>query len=206
MTSSGNMPLTFGAIVAGAIVIEYGIKNIRTSFTPGAVAASTSGGSNILTTPPRSITGWPASVNPLPGATASRLDQGIDATGKDFVSPWHGVVDYASAHNKGWRGGGYIAIRSSDNPQRVYYLAEGISPIVKQGQTVSAGQRIAYPVTNPYNQIIGNVEAGLANPSNVLQPLAQVVSDAHTIVDEFYAWLQTIGGPTASSTAHAGLP
>ncbi len=191
-----SMPLAFGALVAGAIVIDYGVKSIRPAF------AGTTGNSG----PPmgKSVGGFPVSVNPLPGATGSRLDQGIDATGHDFPSPWHGIVEYATAHDPGWAGGGYVAVRSSENPDKVYYLAEGVIPIVKKGDTVNAGQKLAYPVANPYNGIIGNVEAGLANPHNVRQPLAQVVSDAKGMVEGFYGWLEALGGPKATSTAMAG--
>jgi hypothetical protein len=206
--AGSSLPLAFGALLAGAIVIEYGVKNVRGTFsgttdaqasTPGTPGAHKSG-------KPRSVHGFPASVNPLPGATISRLDQGIDGTGTTFLSPWAGKVEYATAHDSGWDGGGYIAIRSSEDPHKVFYLAEGITPVVHRGDNVDAGQNIAMPVSNPYNGIVGNIEAGLANPHNVRQPLAKVVQDAAGMVHEFAAWLHGLGVPKPTSTAMAGKP
>ena len=198
--AGASLPLAFGALVAGAIVIDYGVKAIRPAFANSGSSASDS----VLSGAAKAVAGFPASVNPLPGATGSRLDQGIDATGKKFLSPWTGTVEVSNARDSGWRGGGYVAVRSSDDPSQVYYLAEGITPIVRVGQRVTAGQSIALPVANPYNGIIGNIEAGLANPHNPRQPLAQVVKDSAGMVQTFYAWLEGLGGPKATSTAMAG--
>lgn len=200
--AAGGLAIPFGALIAGAIILDYGVKNVRaassggtTSATPGA--AATFGA-------PVTKAGFPASVDPLPDTVGSRLDQGIDGTGKTFLSPWAGKVVYSKAHDSGWAGGGYVAIQSATDPSRVFYLAEGITPIVSVGSIVSAGQRIAYPVANPYNNIVGNIEAGLANPAAPGQPLAQVVSDSAGMVDQFYNWLRSLGGPTATSTSSAG--
>jgi biotin carboxyl carrier protein len=140
----------------------------------------------------------------LPDSVGSRLDQGIDATGKTFLSPWAGTVVRANAKDSGWRGGGYIAVQSTDDPSKVAYFAEGITPIVKLGQIVTAGQRIGLPVSNPYNGIVGNIEFGPANPSSPGQPLAQVSNNARQMVLDFYGWLESVGGPKATSTSNAG--
>lgn len=188
-----NAAIAFGALVAGLITLEYGVKSARSAF---AGNSTVTGGTT--------VTGWPTSVNPLPGATASRLDQGIDATGRTFLAPWAGHVVAANAHSSGWKGGGYIAIQSNSHPDKVFYLAEGIAPIVGIGEKVTAGQRIAYPVANPYNGVIGNVEAGLADPQFPTRPLAQAVSSPENEVLNFYDWLLHIGGPKAISTSGAG--
>lgn len=196
------MALAFGALVAGAVVLDYGVKSAKGAFssnTGGGGLAGSPGGGKV-----KNVKGFPAAVDPLPGAIGSRLDQGIDATGKRFLAPWSGKVVYSSQFDTGWAGGGYVAIQSDSDPSKVYYLAEGIAPIVHVGQHVTAGQDIARPAVNPYNGIIGNIEAGLANPSNPGQPLAQVIGNARQMVDNFYNFLRSLGGPVATSTGGAG--
>jgi murein DD-endopeptidase MepM/ murein hydrolase activator NlpD len=143
-------------------------------------------------------------TNPIPGATGGRLDQGMDGTSKTFVSPFNGKVVYSQASDPGWQGGGYVAIQSAQDPNTVFYAAEGLTPTVQVGQTVTAGQQIATPRANPYNGIVGNFEIGRANPASPGQPLAQVVSNSAQMVQEFYSWLQGLGAPAATSTSNAG--
>lgn len=145
-------------------------------------------------------------VNPIPGATGSRLDQGFDVTGKQFLSPYAGTVVASQMSDSGWAGGGYVAVANAANPSQVEYFAEGLSPLVSQGQRVTAGEAIARPSINPYNGIIGNIETGPANPANPLQPLAQVASNPAGVVTQFYDWLRGLGAPAASSTSLAGHP
>lgn len=212
LMSEGNLTLLFGAGLAGAILLKYGLADVSSAFAGSSTPASAGGsattgvqtGSGSNSTPVASH-GFPASVNPLPGAQGGRLDQGIDGTGSKFLTPWTGTVVYSNAHDSGWAGGGYVAVQSADDPSLVWYIAEGIAPLVKQGQHVVAGQNIATPIASPYNGIVGNFEGGLANPNNPRQPLAQVTQDASAMVNRMYQWLQSLGGPTASSTAHAGL-
>jgi len=141
-------------------------------------------------------------VNPVPGATGSRLDAGFDVTSKTFVAPYSGTVVTATASDPGWKGGGYVAIVSADL-KRVTYFAEGLLPIVGAGQKVAAGEVIATPVANPYNGIVGNIELGPASPNG--QPLAHTVSNPAAVVTEFYNWLRSLGGPAATSTSSAGF-
>lgn len=193
------MALAFGALVAGAVVIDYGVKAAK-----GGIGNTGSTSSPGTTGKGKSTGGFPSAVDPLPGAVGSRLDQGLDATGHTFLSPWTGTVVYSQQVDNGWGGGGYVAIKSAADPSKVYYVAEGIAPIVRVGEKVTAGQRIAIPTLSPYNGILGNVEAGLANPASPGQPLAQVVGNAKQMVDEFYKWMLSLGGPHATSTASAG--
>lgn len=146
--------------------------------------------------------------NPFPGATGSRLDQGFDMTSQHFLAPADSKIVFASASVSGWQGGGLVAglILSGPKKGKVWYMAEGISPVVKQGQTVRAGVSVARPVPNPYNGITGNIEAGWANPASPTQPLAQVSSNKSAVAWDFYNWIRSLGGPTASSTGNAGLP
>lgn len=195
-----NMALLFGALVAGAVIIDYGVKSAKGALNSSAAAPGSDTGAQT----PTSSGGFPKSVNPVPGAAVSRLDQGIDATAKTFVSPWAGKVVYATANDPGWKGGGYVAVQSTENPNFVYYLAEGITNVVKVGDMVTAGQTIAYPVANPYNGIVGNVEFGRANPASPGQPLAQVTSNAKQMVLDFSSWFQSLGGAAPTSTSNAG--
>lgn len=198
----GSPALAFGALVAGAIIIDYGVKNARGAFNSiGQNGTGTASGASGVT---KVVGTFPASVNPLPDTTGSRLDQGIDGTGKTFLSPWSGTVVKSNVHDPGWKGGGYVAIESSDDPSFVYYLAEGIAPVVHAGETVTAGQRIAFPIASPYNNIVGNIEAGLADPASPGRPLAQVSSTARAEVIQFADWLAGLGGPKPTSTGNAG--
>jgi hypothetical protein len=165
---------------------------IPTGGTPGSAAN------------PIGIPNAKGQVNPVPGSTASRLDQGIDLTGKEFLSPYAGTVVVSNPSDPGWKGGGYIAIESATNPNQVTYFAEGIIPSVAAGTKVVAGQGIGRPQINPYNGIVGNIELGPANPRNPTQPLAQASSNAAAAVRAFAAWLANLGGPRPTSTSNAG--
>lgn len=145
-------------------------------------------------------------VDPIPGATANRLDQGFDVTGKQFLAPYAGTVVAADVRNPGWKGGGYVAVQSAANPKLVTYFAEGIMPLVQKGEQVVAGQAIGRPALNPYNFTTGNIEIGPANPVNPEQPLAQAVSNPAAAVTSFYQWLRGLGAPQATATAGAGHP
>jgi len=142
------------------------------------------------------------------GAQGSRLDQGQDLTASQFRTPVSGTVIYSTSSDPGWRGGGYVAIKSSSPfgglPSDVLYFAEGLRPTVAVGQQVTAGETIATPVANPYNGIVGNIEWGLANPAAPGQPLAQVISNPAQMVMAFYRWALTVGAPQSTSTATAG--
>jgi len=144
-------------------------------------------------------------VNPIPGATGGRLDQGFDVTTPNYIlAPYDGTVVYSSASDPGWKGGGYVAIQSSADPNEVFYAAEGLRPTVSKGDAVSAGSSIASPANNPYNGIFGNIEIGRANPNAPGQPLAQVISNPSQMVYNFYTWLRNLGAPAATSTGNAG--
>lgn len=145
-------------------------------------------------------------VDPIPGATGGRLDQGFDVTAKRFLAPFAGTVVASQQADPGWRGGGYVAVQSAADPSQVEYFAEGISPLVTKGQVVKAGEAIGRPVINPYNMIVGNIETGPANPADPLQPLAQAVKDPAAAVRQFYSWLRGLGAPAATSTSNAGSP
>jgi hypothetical protein len=175
-----NLVLAFGEILVGAIILDAGIKGdsianvVKGQATihplPGAGGSSSGGGGATGST-----SGY---VNPLPGAHTGRIDQGVDYTGSQFVAPGRSKVLIADAHNAGWKGGGYIAAQLLDGPLAgtVYYFAEGISPLVKAGETIAAGAPLGTAVANPYNGTVGNIEAGWADPTSPGRPLAQSLS------------------------------
>lgn len=143
-------------------------------------------------------------TDPVPGAIMSRLDMGADGTTLRFVAPFNGTVAYSTSSDSGWQGGGYVAIQASQDPSMCYYAAEGLTPTVQQGQTVTVGQVIATPRPSPYNGIAGNFEIGRCTPGNPRDPLAHHVPDPTGMVLAFERWLVSLGVPAASSVSNAG--
>jgi hypothetical protein len=93
-----------------------------------------------------------AYVNPFShatGVTAGRIDQGVDYSGHGpIVALGDAKVTYATAADSGWAycgGAGAITLDLTDGPDRgrPVYITEGISPSVRTGETVAAGQAIA---------------------------------------------------------------
>jgi hypothetical protein len=209
-----NLVLSFAELLAGAVLLDAAVKGdsianvIKGTATshplPGSTAAGTGSSSGAAVTSAGAVA--PGSyTNPLPGATTGRIDQGVDYTSQHFVAPGASKILAADMSNAGWGGGGWIAAQLTDGPLAgaVYYIAEGISPLVHAGQTVAAGTALGRPVTNPYNGIVGNIEAGWANHAGTA-PLAQSLAG--------YAGDQSRPGLTAgysfSSFVHAlgGVP
>lgn len=176
-----NLPLAFGEILVGAIILDAGVKgdSIANVVQGKATQHGLPGGSTTATGPGTATPGGPVPaghyVNPFPGAQTGRIDQGVDYTAKQFLSPGRAKVLVANQTDAGWGGGGYLALELLDGPLKgsIVYMAEGIAPLVQVGETVAAGQAVAKPVTNPYNGTVGNIEAGWANPHSPGQPLAQ---------------------------------
>lgn len=207
-----NLVLSFAELLAGAILLDAAIKgdsignvitgNVTTHPLPGSSgsASITGGGSS---TPGVSSIPKGTYTNPVPGARTGRIDQGVDYTGSSFVAPGKSKILAADASNPGWKGGGWIAAQLLDGPLAgtVYYIAEGVKPLVAKGQTVAAGTPLGSPATNPYNGIIGNIEAGWANVTGTA-PLAQSLSgysgdqstQALTAGYSFSTFVHSLGG------------
>lgn len=84
-------------------------------------------------------------VNPLPGFTKGRTDQGVDYSAKPGApirAIGNGRVLPIAAN--WYEGQPYVSYELQDGPQKgkVVYVAEQIHPEVHAGQTVRAGQRI----------------------------------------------------------------
>jgi hypothetical protein len=99
-----------------------------------------------------------AYVNPLRavgGLGARRIDLGVDYSGSGpLLALGRGRVMTASDSDSGpescwaiscWPGGGIVVYRLADGPfaGKYVYLAENITPSVRAGQKVRAGQRLA---------------------------------------------------------------
>lgn len=84
-------------------------------------------------------------VNPIPsGVAPNRLDQGADFTGNGQVRALgDGVV--IETQGGGWPGGPFMSYRLTNGPAagKVVYIAEEITPLVRTGEHVSAGQPVA---------------------------------------------------------------
>lgn len=183
-----NQVLAFAEILAGAVILDAAVKGdsianvVRGQATqhnlPGQDAGAQPGAASRF---PSNAAAPGTYVNPIPGAQTGRIDQGVDYTlgPEGFVAPGNAKILQADSSNAGWGGGGYIAYQLLDGPLAgsVGYVAEGARPLVQAGQTVAAGQQIATGATNPFNGVLGNIEAGWADPAQPGRPLAQSLAD-----------------------------
>lgn len=142
-------------------------------------------------------------VNPVPGASITRLDMGVDGVGTTIVAPYNGVV-----HNspRGWpNGGNYFYIVNDDQTgpdyTRAMYFAEHMYLTAKDGSHVTQGQQIG-------SSAPGSWEFGPAAASLDYDPLAKVYglgsSGAHNVVTAFYNWLRAAGMGPSNNPGHAG--
>jgi len=213
-----NLTLAFAELLAGAIVLDAGLKgdsiaNVvqgKATSHPLAGAGTGTGSPGGASTPTGGLN-LPAGTytNPVPGASASRVDQGTDYTlsPKGFLAPGNSKILIADSSNAGWRGGGYIAGQLLDGPLKgmVWFVAEGVKPIVHVGQTIAAGAQVVTRSSNPYNGILGNIEAGWANPSSPGSPLAKSTGGytEGAITAAGVAWnnfVKALGGAVSHST------
>lgn len=156
-------------------------------------------------------------TNPFPvGWIPNRLDMGYDGTFKrKIVAPFDGRIHFAGVLRGNWRGSRGVIIKADQHipalPSDTWYFAEGITPTVKAGDRVKAGQTIATPSVNPYNGVIGNIEFGLAAQGGVGQqtdPLAETgIKNPRQMVLQWEDWVhRNLGVAHPSSTSDAGYP
>ncbi len=134
-----NLALLMAAGVAGAIVIDYGVKNVRPAF-----ASSSSSSSSV--TAGAALTGTGHATTPLPNVIHwERTDQGVDASAEPH-SPVQAVVSgVVSAIIPNWFSGQpFVVVDSPGLPGGAtgIYYAEQLNPTVKVGDHVMAGQQI----------------------------------------------------------------
>jgi hypothetical protein len=75
-----------------------------------------------------------------------RIDQGVDYAGSGTLGALGpGVVTQVVQSGSGWEGGGYVEYKLTAGPYagRYVYYAEGVTPTVQVGQTLSPGQPVA---------------------------------------------------------------
>lgn len=82
--------------------------------------------------------------------TLGRIDQGVDFSGAGAIPAYaDGVVTRVVPRGgaSGWPGGGFLVMKLDNPPDPTHqyvYVAENISPAVKVGQRVTAGETIAH--------------------------------------------------------------
>ena len=179
-----NLVLTFAELLAGAVILDAAVKGdsisnvvkgIATSHPlPGSTPAGAAAGAASATTAAPGTY-----VNPVPGATLSRTDEGVDYTlgPQGFLAPGNSKVINTNA---GFFRGGSIVLQLLDGPNAgsQYFVAEGVKPAagIRNGAIVAAGTKVADAISSPYNGIVGNIEAGWWKGS---APLAQVTGGYH---------------------------
>jgi murein DD-endopeptidase MepM/ murein hydrolase activator NlpD len=133
--ASGSLP---GADAAGGASADAGSSSFAQTL---AQAQSATGG--VAPTP--NASGY---VNPLANAQVrpERIDQGVDYSGSGTLGALGpGVVTKVVQSGSGWEGGGFVEYKLTAGPYagRYVFYAEGVSPTVSVGQTLTAGQPVA---------------------------------------------------------------
>lgn len=218
-----NLPLAFIEIVLGGVILDAGIKGAsiadvvkgeaKQNPISGLTGSSTGsgGGSGSNTGAGGAKQGF---ANPFAsGWTPGRLDKGYDGTFvKQISSPVTGTVTYATTSFSNW--GAWVEVKADQAipglPSDTFYFAEGLTPTVKTGQHVTAGQQIATPnISGPDPQHVppGTIEWGIAEPGTVgspTNPWSAGVADP-SVVLAFVKWAETmLGVKGTTDTGSAG--
>jgi hypothetical protein len=178
--------------------------------TPGATFASALAAQTSALTPSTGGAAINGSgyVNPLANATVrgERIDQGVDYAGSGTLGALGpGVVTKVVPSGSGWEGGGYVEYKLTGGPyagHSVYY-AEGVTPTVSVGQTLTAGQPVARIIAgSPHG-----MELGFAAGNNTEESYAQVYGGGYTegtptaAGQAFSDLVAALGGPAGTSSA-----
>lgn len=131
----GSPALAFGALVAGAVIIDYGVKNAKGAFNSSSQSPTRGTSSNTAApVDPSSLTGsWKSAV--APGVTTAGLQPQVIA-----------AIIYAKAH--GWPGQVISGFRSFAEQSKLYQELHGKSPVAFPG-TSDHEKGIAIDVTDP---------------------------------------------------------
>jgi hypothetical protein len=164
------------------VTSEINLVIALTPFTEGALNPAGVNSNNSVTTFTSSTGGLPNAqgyVNPVGSWVPNRIDAGVDGTlPGPYFAPGDSTILVANAHDAGWRGGGYIAGQLVHGPYsgKVWYVSEGITPVVAVGQSVKAGAPVGRPAQSPYGNsyghgALGAIETGWAVPTQAALPL-----------------------------------
>ncbi|PZS12310.1 MAG: hypothetical protein DLM64_05155 [Solirubrobacterales bacterium] len=149
-------------------------------------------------------------VNPIPkGATPERIDMGVDYGGTgNLLALGNGVV--TQVNPGGWgQYGNYIEYQLADGPQkgRYIYYAEGVTPQVKVGQKLSAGQIVASMIPGWHSGIEVGYSSGRTNTAYASSAYAAAGDGSRTAAGQAFSDLvKSLGGPpgVASSAPLVG--
>jgi hypothetical protein len=145
-------------------------------------------------------------VNPLANARvrAERIDQGVDYAGTGTLGAiGPGVVTQVVKSGSGWEGGGYVEYKLTAGPYagKSIYYAEGVTPTVSVGQTLSPGQQVATIIPGwPTGMELG-FAAGKANETSYAQAYGGgYTENALTAAGQAFSNLvASLGGPAGLS-------
>jgi beta-N-acetylhexosaminidase len=214
---------TLDSAIAKAKALKVNTQNAL-SLLDAFVPSPSKTGTETCATAPGIATCSGTLVNPFPdGWAPNRLDMGYDGTFTNkIVSPMNGTVQFAGP-TTGWQGSLMVVIKAPCNVglpnSQSLYFTEGVKPTVKTGQAVKAGDTIATAVSNPYNNIVGNIEWGVADGSakQGVQPNTEALilgingncapsAAAKNMMLAFYAWAQKITKGKTTDATCAGAP
>jgi len=140
-------------------------------------------------------------VNPLANASvrAERIDQGVDYAGSGTLGAiGPGVVTQVVPSGSGWEGGGYVEYKLTAGPDagRYVYYAEGVTPTVSVGQTLSAGQPVATIIPGAPHGIEIGWGSGVGESSYAQQSGGGYSEGALTAAGKAFSDLiASLGGP-----------
>lgn len=146
-----NLPVTFAAVMAGAVLLDAAIKGAPISDVIKGQAASSGSSTATGNAAPGSTPGIVSvgAVNPFGRASSvqvGRTDMGVDYNlnpGDPIDAPFSGTV---TAINPGWYNGQPQVVlqgaKGGPFANQFVYFAEGIAPSVKVGDTVNAGDQL----------------------------------------------------------------
>jgi murein DD-endopeptidase MepM/ murein hydrolase activator NlpD len=187
----------FAEVIAGGILLTAGIsgRSIRDVLAGKGgkikpLVGSGGSGGPAGSTAPASIHAGPGAagvVNPLPGWSRSRIDQGVDFYGgRRIVAPESATV--VSTGAPGWPEGGGVLLHLASGPY--LYIYEGLDAAVKAGEKVAAGQLVARGRSG------GSIEVGYADASGVPLSHSEYYEGKVTKWGRAVAgWLNLIGAP-----------
>jgi len=175
-----NLVLSFAELLAGAVILDAAIKgdsiaNViqgKATSHPLAGSSGSSAGQAAAGGGGASSAAAGTYINPVPGASSGRIDQGVDYSlgPAGFVAPGRSKILNVSSGG-GW-GNEFVTGQLLDGPLagKVWYIAEAAktAPGIVVGKIVSTGEQIV-----PQGSSTGGaIEAGWANSAGTL-PFAQ---------------------------------